>query len=177
MGCGGSKNSGLDTIERPRTALKSQGNKIAVWGDYFDVETRTLLAILQMTDTPYIFNELDTLKEEHMKEPYFSENPTGNIPMMIQGQFKVIGESGISIGFLASTNSRIRDELLPAEVMRESETLLAWYQGRLKPIAERLTSAITKSKQNYNTSRKNAKKELKDILKYHFPILEKRLQA
>jgi glutathione S-transferase len=38
-----------------------------------------------MAEIPHIFHEIDTLKDEQLKEPYYSENPTGSIPMMIQG--------------------------------------------------------------------------------------------
>ncbi len=64
MGCGGSKQDSLERIG-PR-AYASQGNKVAIWGDYFDAETRAIIAILEMTKTPYTFNEIDTLKDQHL---------------------------------------------------------------------------------------------------------------
>ena len=49
MGCGGSK----DTLERP-----GQG-KLTVWGDYFNSDTRTIIAILDYAGVPHNFVEID----------------------------------------------------------------------------------------------------------------------
>lgn len=55
MGCSGSKN-GPNSIERP--------SKMRVYGDYYNNDTRTILAILKIAKIPYDFQPVDTLMEE-----------------------------------------------------------------------------------------------------------------
>lgn len=53
MGCSGSKENTLD-----RPGLAGSG-KLTVWGDYFNSETRTVLAILQIAGVPHSLEEID----------------------------------------------------------------------------------------------------------------------
>ena len=63
-----------------------------------------------MTETPFVLKEISTLDGEHKKPPYSVLNPTGSIPVITHGKFKVLGTGqSMYIGFLASTNNRIRD--------------------------------------------------------------------
>ena len=91
--------------------------------------------------------------------------------MVIQGEFKVLGEFAVTLAFLASGNKEIAKML---EAAPEADKLLAWYQTRLKPDADRLISHITKFKEMAlkGTEWKDVSKEFKEILKFHLPALE-----
>ena len=62
MGCSGAK----PAIERPTSS------RLTVWGDYFNSETRTLLAILNICKVQYTFTKVNTLNEEHRQPSYMS---------------------------------------------------------------------------------------------------------
>jgi len=63
MGCSGTKPT---TLERP------QSSRLTVWGDYFNSDTRTLLAILNIAGVPYVFEKVNMLNEEHKKDSYLT---------------------------------------------------------------------------------------------------------
>lgn len=50
MGCGGSKEN---TLDRPGSG------KLTVWGDYFNSDTRTILAIVNIAGVPHQLEEID----------------------------------------------------------------------------------------------------------------------
>jgi glutathione S-transferase len=71
-----------------------------VLGDYFNSDTRTILGILKISRVPHTFEKVDTLNEEHRKESYLKQNPSGQIPLITEGQFKVIGGGNTMINYL-----------------------------------------------------------------------------
>ena len=79
MGCGGS------------TTVDRTGGGLNIYGDFFNPDTRTILAVVDIAGVSYNFNLVDHLAKENTKEPYTSVNPTGQIPMISQGGFKILG--------------------------------------------------------------------------------------
>lgn len=63
MGCGASQSN---VAERP-----GQG-KLTVWGDYFNSETRTIIAILNIAGVPFTIQEVDLFKGEHKQASYLA---------------------------------------------------------------------------------------------------------
>ena len=84
MGCSGGKQQ---TLDRP-----GQG-KYMLWGDYMNSETRTILSIFFIANVPHQLTEVDTLKGDHKAQAYLSINPTGSIPMITDGGYKIMGGS------------------------------------------------------------------------------------
>lgn len=68
MGCGNSNGNGL-----PRPGQ----DKLVIWGDYFNSDTRTMLAILDIAGVPKTMEEVDQFKGDQKKEAYLAQNPTG----------------------------------------------------------------------------------------------------
>lgn len=92
MGCVNNKEN---TLERPG------GGKLIVWGDYFNSDTRTLLAILEIAGVAYDFKEVDTFKDDHKKPEYLLHNPAGQIPMITESSYKILGGSNHIVLYLA----------------------------------------------------------------------------
>ena len=82
MGCGGS-------THLPRNGTQT----LTVYGDYFNPETRTILAMLYIAGVPHQFQEIDTFKGDHKKESYIALNPTSSIPLVQVGGNIVLGGS------------------------------------------------------------------------------------
>ncbi|TNV76023.1 hypothetical protein FGO68_gene14219 [Halteria grandinella] len=181
MGCSGSK-TGPESLDRPRIQM---GNKLVLLGDYFNAETRALIAILQLSETPFTLMEIDQLKEEHLKDQYLQVNPTGQVPTMLHGSFKIIGAANMFVGYLASCMPRVREKF----VSQDMEAMMVWYQARLRPVSIRLTQAISKFKQSGSqviTRQPSIKgtdqsddiiRDLNEFLKFHLPTLERRFET
>ena len=71
-----------NSINRP-----GDKQKIVIWGDYFNLETRMILATLKLTeDVDYGMILIDSLKNEQKKDKSYKKiNPTGKIPTVVEG--------------------------------------------------------------------------------------------
>ena len=118
MGCSGSKEN---TLERPGSG------KLTVWGDYFNADTRTILSILFIAGIPHQFEEVDQFKQEQKKESYLAQNPSGQIPMITEGSFKILGGGNIFLIYLCNSHQRIKDKLYPNESKADIEKHLSWF--------------------------------------------------
>ena len=83
MGCGPSTPA---SIER----LPGSG-RLTVYGDHFNSDTRALLGILKVSGVPHQFEKISLLQEQNKQPSYLAQNPSGQIPMITEGQFKIIG--------------------------------------------------------------------------------------
>ena len=59
------------SIEKPGEGL------ITVYGDYFSPETRTILAILDISGLKYMLKHIDQFQKQHQHPDYLRINPTG----------------------------------------------------------------------------------------------------
>jgi glutathione S-transferase len=100
MGCSAGKEN---TLERPGSG------KLTVWGDFFNSDTRTILAILQIAGVPHDIQEIDQFKGDHKKESYLAQNPAGQIPMMTEGSFKILGGNNIFLIYLCNSHQKVKD--------------------------------------------------------------------
>ena len=100
MGCGNSAG-----------AADRRGGGLIIYGDYFNPQTRTLLAVVDVAGVGYNFDLVDQLAGEDKKDPYLQKNPTGSIPMIEQGGFKILGGDPQLLTFLCKNNKRISDML------------------------------------------------------------------
>lgn len=97
MGCGGNANA------RPVEVPKN----LTIFGSILDTQTRSLVAICDKAGQTYIFNKIDTLKGENKQTRYISINPTGHIPMIEEGMFKVLGGNHIIYVYLCKSKANI----------------------------------------------------------------------
>ena len=95
-------------VERPTT-------KITVYGDHFSAETRTIINVLEICSLEYDFQHIDQLKGEHKKEPYFKINPSGYLPTITHGGYKVIGNFMNFYMFLCNTYIEVKEQLYSNE--------------------------------------------------------------
>jgi glutathione S-transferase len=77
--------------------------KYMLWGDYLNPETRTILSIFYIAGVPHQMTEVDTLKGEHKLQTYLSVNPTGTIPMITDGGYKIMGGSQVFLNYLCNS--------------------------------------------------------------------------
>jgi len=168
MGCGGSKEN---TLERPG------GGRLTIWGDYFNSDTRTILSVLYIAGVPYQLEEIDMFKGDHKKDSYLAINPSGQIPMITEGSFKILGGNSIFLIYLCNSNQRIKDKLYPTEVRAEIEKHLSWFQSRMRPCAGRLTRMIVHPQAfgDKAPSQAEIKREQDELFKKLLPSLDQQL--
>ena len=64
--------------------------RLTIYGDYFDRDTRALLAICDMAEVDAVFTIVDTFNGGNLEESYVRLNPTKTIPMLRQGPSKCV---------------------------------------------------------------------------------------
>ena len=129
MGCGGS---------HPVPPPGAGTGTLTIYGDYFSSDTRTLLCLVYIAGVPHQFNEIDTFQGDHKKDSYTLINPTQQIPMITEGNFKILGGSQLSVLYLCNSNKRIGDKLYQKENRATIDKHMAWFLSRMKPTSSKL---------------------------------------
>lgn len=73
--------------------LKPAG--LTIYGDMFNADTRALIAECRYGGINHEFVPIDTFDQEMMDSKYAAVNPIKAIPMIIDGQFKIMGENRV----------------------------------------------------------------------------------
>ena len=83
-----------DTLNRPELKQKP-----VIWGDFFNTETRMILATLHISeDTDYDMIMIDSLnKKQKTDKKYKKINPTGKIPTLVEGSYTMLGSGDMLI--------------------------------------------------------------------------------
>ena len=77
--------------------------------------------MLDVCGIPYKLEVVDSLKLQNKAEPYLSVNPSGTIPTITSGDYKVIGNFISFYMFLTSTQPSLKEKLCPDRVRIEVE--------------------------------------------------------
>lgn len=88
--CGGAK--GTREIEIPK--------QFSIHGHIIDSQTRSLVMACNVAGKTFILNSIDFVKQANIDTRYLAVNPTGHIPMIEEGHYKVLGGSHIIYVFL-----------------------------------------------------------------------------
>ena len=75
----------------------------------------------------YEFEKVDTLKGEHKETKYILINPTQQIPMIAEGNAKILGGQNVIILYLCRGYKRIEERLYPKEIRSEIDKHLAYF--------------------------------------------------
>jgi len=121
MGCGGQ--GGARQVELPKN--------LTIFGHIMDSQTRSLMSICDKAGVKYIFNKIDTIAGDNKQSRYLSINPTGHIPMIEEGHFKVLGGNHIILIFLCKSKTIIGEKLMPSSDEQKVKGILGWYQAKM----------------------------------------------
>ena len=122
MGCGGTGGA-RGQVELPKN--------LTIFGHIMDSQTRSLMGICDKAGVKYIFNKIDTIAGDNKQARYLSINPTGHIPMIEEGHFKVLGGNHIILIFLCKSKSHIGDKLMPSSDEQKIKGILGWYHAKM----------------------------------------------
>lgn len=75
----------------PVPELAGEEDFMTIYGDFFDSDTRSLLAISEIVGADLTHSLVDRFRKDHEKPEYVAINPTQTIPMIKYGDMKVFG--------------------------------------------------------------------------------------
>ena len=94
--------------DRSQPNAPSIKSALTIYGDWFNQDTRALIAICNMAEVPCEFVHVDTFNQENMRDPYVQLNPNSTIPMITEGMAKIIGDGASLYYFLVNRHARIK---------------------------------------------------------------------
>ena len=65
------------------------------------------MALLEISGVEHEFNEVDIFTGEHQDLMYLAKNPCGTIPMIIDQDCKLMGNTSIFINYLTTTKKKL----------------------------------------------------------------------
>mmetsp|Transcript_13737 Transcript_13737/g.13450 ORF Transcript_13737/g.13450 Transcript_13737/m.13450 type:complete len:90 (-) Transcript_13737:344-613(-) len=81
---------------------------------------------------------VDTMRNEQKNQSYLAVNPTGSIPMVTDGGYKVLGGSQVLLNYICNSQKNIKEMLYPAEMTNDIQKYFSWFQALMKPASQRL---------------------------------------
>ena len=94
--CAGSANT-RGPVEQPKS--------FTIYGHIIDNASRSLKMACDFSQKQAAWNEIDFIKQANTDSRYTAINPTGHIPMVEEGQFKVLGGNHVIYVYLCKHTS------------------------------------------------------------------------
>ena len=96
---------------------------------------------------------MNTLADEHKNEKhqYVDINPSGQIPTILEGSYKILGGNNAQLTYLCSTHRRVGEALCPVDGQRVIMGHLNWFQRKMRPCTSRLITMLTNSYLNQDS--------------------------
>ena len=87
---------------------------MTIYGDYYNAETRAVLCVLKISGINHDYINLNTLQNEHRdSQKYLQVNPTGLVPTLVDGSYKILNGNNIQLQYLCDTYNQTRNLLCP----------------------------------------------------------------
>jgi glutathione S-transferase len=114
---------------------------LTIYGNYFDNDTRSLTTMLAIVGQTVEVKIIDIFKGDHTKAEFLQISPCSTLPLVVDGNFKVLGSTHVFVNYLANAKPKLQ-KLYPTEKKAEIQSHLNWFESVLKPSAKRLTGMI-----------------------------------
>ena len=99
MGCGAGSNNRGPPVEVPK--------EFTIYGHILDNSSRSLKMACDYSGKKYHFNTIDFTKGANADVRFTNINPTGHIPMIEEGQFKILGGNHIIFVYLSKKDADV----------------------------------------------------------------------
>jgi len=116
MGCG--SNSNARQVDIPKNLM--------IHGSVIDNQTRSLMAACAYSNQQFNLQEIDTLKGENRQPRYLQVNPTGHIPLIEDGPYKVLGGNHLVYVYICKSKSQVGSKLMPQELEGKIKGVIGW---------------------------------------------------
>ena len=124
----------------------SCSSKLAIWGDYFNQDTRALLAICDMAEIQHEFRLVDSFQRQNLTQSYRVANPTQSIPMITDGLWKIIGQSQTSYEFLVEHYPNVKKKFFSPEQANSINENFIFLDSEFRRVSGYLTQTIVNKK-------------------------------
>lgn len=139
---GGDKADDTNPSQGAPVAQKvTKPKKMVVYGDYFNSDTRTVVTLLSLGDISYELKTVDMLQGKHKELEYLNVNPVGSVPLIVDQDAKVLGNTPVLVNYLCNTKSKLR-QFLPKEHGEKTHQYMTWFSVVLKPAVARLVKVM-----------------------------------
>ena len=106
MGCGAQ--SGGRQVDLPKN--------LHIHGHILDNQTRSIMMGCGLSGRHFTLNEVNPLKNENNSPSFLAINPTGHLPMIEDGPYKVLGGNHLIYVYLCKSKAPVATKLMPAEL-------------------------------------------------------------
>ena len=121
--------------------------KLTIWGDYYNQDTRALLAICDMAEIPHEFKLVDSLQNENKSDGYKKENPTQSIPMLTDNQWRILGAGGeTTYTFLIENYHVVKKKFFNPQQEARINDMFRYFNQVVRKTTSRLVNSIVNKK-------------------------------
>ena len=119
--------------------MRPEGGKTEVWGDYFQSDTRMILAVLDYCgDTNYEFHSVNSLESKEEEEEYLKINPTGKIPTLKEKKYIMLGSGDTTIlTYLCKAHHQCAC-LFPKDKSAAINRFIQFFNMKMRPTTQKL---------------------------------------
>ena len=117
--CGGNNAGGAPDMLKADT--------IVINGDYFNADTRALVAICKKSGIKMEFLKVSVLDKENEQDWYKEKNPTKRVPMVEFGKKQIIGEGFVLFDFVLNQFDKARTIFHSEPQEREIAGMTRWF--------------------------------------------------
>ena len=148
--------------------------KIIIYGDYFNQDTRAILAICDISEVNREFVVVDSFKGEQKQAPFKHLNPACSIPLITEGTqenptLKVAGDRNLAdlYNYLIDNHVKVSQKLYPAEQGEQIIEMMNWFKKNLRQSTSRLISQALEDTHNARDSLVANTSQQAELTLYH----------
>ena len=104
---------------------------LTIHGHIMDNQARSLMGICDKAELKYQNNKIDPIKNENLGERYLAVNPTGHIPMLEDGTYKILGGNHVIFVYLGKAKTTVGSKLLSPDMEQAIKGVLGWYHAKM----------------------------------------------
>ena len=97
-----------------------------IHGHILDNQSRSLMACCKVSGVTFVMNSHNFLAGDNTSKNYLTINPTGHIPMLEEGPYKVLGGNHLVYIYLCKSKTAIASKMMPTELEQKVKGVIGW---------------------------------------------------
>ena len=136
MGCAESTND-------LNPGMKKLNSKILLYGDYFNQDTRGILAMCAHSKVHINFVLIDTFKKENYSPKYQEMNPNSTVPTIVDDTHTVvIGNTQSLYKYVLNKEPHVKNALYAEAQDKQIEEMLTWFDKQMRRVSSKIIRAV-----------------------------------
>lgn len=175
MGCGPAQ------PEAPSSQKPVAPEGLSIYGDWFNSDTRALVAICEHAGIKHTFELVDTLARKNIEPEYKSLNPSGSIPILTSGVSRVISEGPPLYDWILNTEDAAKKLFHHPEQERDVAAIQRYFfrevRANTSQLIRRQATKVLAPERAPKPDDQNAQNRLKEFMFVFLDNLLKQLNA